>query len=89
MLFAVFFNGKPQGAKLLPGGAVLNLIGNRIEPLSQLAITNELSAFISAMDKDDVCPKFDPHNPVFGNFQESSDASEGDAEFLGRLEAAK
>jgi hypothetical protein len=36
---------------LLPSGAILNLTGNGIAPLLQLAITDELSAFISAMDE--------------------------------------
>jgi hypothetical protein len=34
----------------------------------QGAVTDELSAFIGAMDKDDVCPAFDAHNAVFGDF---------------------
>jgi hypothetical protein len=74
---------------LLPGGTLLNLKGNSIKPLSQLAIADELSALISAMDEEDVCPTFDAHNQVFGNFQQLGDASEGDAEFLSRLEAAE
>jgi hypothetical protein len=41
------------------------------------------------MDEEDVCPTFDAHNQVFGNFQQLGDASEGDAEFLSRLEAAE
>jgi hypothetical protein len=51
VLFAIFFNGLPQGAQFLRGGAVLNLTGDGIEPLLQLAITDELSAFITAMDE--------------------------------------
>jgi hypothetical protein len=73
----------------LPSGAVLNLTGNGIEPLSQFAITDELSANIAAMDKDYVCPAFDAHNLVFGNFQQSSDRTYSNAEFLTRLDAAK
>ncbi len=34
----------------------------------QGAVTDELSAFIGAMDKDDVCPTFDTHYAAFGNF---------------------
>jgi hypothetical protein len=73
----------------LAGRAVLNLTSDRILPLLQLPIAEKLSAFIPAMDKDDVCPAFDTHNQVFGNFEELSDAINGDAEFLARLEAAK
>ncbi len=62
VLVAIILNGKPQGAQLLPSGAVLNLIGNGIKPLSQLAVTDELSAFVLAMDKDDVLPAFNAHN---------------------------
>ena len=40
VLFAVFFNGKPQRAQLLPGGTVLNLTSNRIEPLLQTKPTD-------------------------------------------------
>jgi hypothetical protein len=36
----------------------LNLTGNGIDPLSQFPLSDELSAFILAMDKDDVCPVF-------------------------------
>jgi hypothetical protein len=36
----------------------LNLTGNGIDPLSQFPLSDELSAFIPAMDKDDVCPVF-------------------------------
>ena len=74
---------------MLQGGAVLNLTSNGIKPLSQLAVTDELSAFICAMNEEDVCPAFDTHNQVFGNFQQLSNATKGDAEFLGRLEATK
>jgi hypothetical protein len=73
VLFAVVFYGLPQGTQLLPSGAVLNLTGNGILPLSQFTITEELSAFISAMDKYHICPAFDSHNQVFGNFEELSD----------------
>ncbi len=37
---------------MLPVGAILNLTGNGVLPLLQLAVTKELSAFILAMDKD-------------------------------------
>jgi hypothetical protein len=89
VLFAVVFNRKPQRAQLLPGGTILNLTGNGILPLSQLAITDELSALIAAMDKDDVFPAFDTQNLVFGNFQYLCNRAYTYAEFLGRLEAAK
>jgi hypothetical protein len=68
VLVVIFFERKPQGAQLLPGRAILNLTGNGILPLSQLAITDELSALVAAMDKDDVCPTFNAHNQVFGDF---------------------
>jgi len=61
---------------LLPSGAVLNLTGNGILPLSQFALatkerlTDELSAFITAMDKYHIRPAFDAQDQVFGNFQE-------------------
>jgi hypothetical protein len=64
----IFFDRKPQGAQLLPGRAILNLTGNGILPLSQFPITDELSAFILAMDKYDIRPAFDAHNQVFGDF---------------------
>jgi hypothetical protein len=70
VLFAVVFDGKPQGSQLLPSGAVLNLTGNGILPLSQFAVTDELSAFITAMDKYHIRPAFDAQDQVFGNFQE-------------------
>jgi hypothetical protein len=73
----------------LAARAVLNLTGDRILPLLQLSVTEELSAFICAIDKDDVCPAFDTHYQVFGNFEELSNAINGDAEFLARLEAVK
>jgi hypothetical protein len=53
---------------LLPGGAILNLTGNGVLPLLQFAVTEKLSAFIVAVDKDDVCPAFNTYNQVFGNF---------------------
>jgi len=62
VLFAVVFNCKPQPAQLLPGGTILNLTGNGILPLSQLAIADELSALVAAMDKDNVFPAFDTQN---------------------------
>jgi hypothetical protein len=55
----------------------------------QFAVTDELSAAITTMDKDDVCPAFDTHNQVSGNFQQSRDDICGDAEFLEGLNAAK
>jgi hypothetical protein len=67
----------------------LNLTGNSILPLSQLAVTDELTASICAMDEDDVCPAFDTHHQILGNFQELSDRAYGNAEFLTRLETAK
>jgi hypothetical protein len=81
----------------LPSGAILNLTGYSIAPLSQLAITDELSAFISAMDKYHICPTFNAQNQVFGNFQQLRDKPNGmlrdrtytNAEFFRRLEAAK
>jgi hypothetical protein len=64
----IFFDCKPQGVQLWTGGAVLNLIGNGIEPMLQSAVTDELAAFIGAMDEDDICPAFNSHDQVFGNF---------------------
>jgi len=64
----IFFDRKPQGVQLWAGEAVLNLIGNGIEPMLQPAITDELSAFIGAMDEDDIWPAFNSHDQVFGNF---------------------
>ena len=89
VLFAIFFNGKPQGAQFLRGGAVLNLIGDGIEPLLQPAITDELSAFISAMNEYHIRPALDAYNQVFGNFQQQSDRPYSNTEFLRGLEAAK
>ncbi len=89
VLFAVFFNCQPKRSHLLKGGAVLNLTGNGILPVLQFPIADELSPFILAMDKDDVCPAFDTQNLVFGDFQQLSDRAYGNAEFLARLEAAK
>ncbi len=89
VLFAVFFDRKPKRLHLLKGRAVLNLTCHGILPLLQFPIADELSPFILAMDKDDVCPAFDTQNLVFGDFQELCDASDGDAEFLSGLEAAK
>jgi hypothetical protein len=69
VLVTIVLNGKPQRSQLLAGGAVLNLAGNGIEPMLQAAVTDELSAFVDAMDKDDICPAFDAHDRVFGNFE--------------------
>jgi hypothetical protein len=68
VLFPIFFNYKPERSQFLTDGAVLNLIGNGIEPMLQSAVTDELSAFIGAVDKDDIRPAFDAYNTVFGNF---------------------
>ena len=89
VLFPICVDRQPQLPQLLPSGAVLNLTGNCIEPLAQLTITDELSASIATMDKDDISPAFDSHNLVFGDFQQSGDRAYGDAEFLEWLEAAK
>jgi hypothetical protein len=62
VLFTIFFNYRPERSQFLAGGAVLNLIGNGIEPMLQSAVTDELSAFIGAMDKDDIRPVFDAHD---------------------------
>ncbi len=67
----------------------MNLTGNGVLPLSQSPITDELSTLIPAMDKHYICPVFNANYQVFGNFQELCDASDGDVEFLSRLEAAK
>ncbi len=75
----------------------MNLTCPGIKQMSQPAVTDELSAFIGAMDKDDICPAFDAHNQVFGNFQQLRDSlrdsfasrSYSNSEFIGRLEAAK
>jgi hypothetical protein len=53
----------------LAGGAVLNLASNGIEPMLQAAVTDELSALVDAMDKDDICPAFNVHDRVFGDFE--------------------
>jgi hypothetical protein len=47
---------------LLAGGAVLNLTSNGIEPMLQPAVTDELSACIGAMDKNDIRPAFEAQN---------------------------
>ena len=52
-------------------------------------LTDELSAFISAMDKYHICPAFNAQNQVFGNFQQLGDRTYTNAKFLSRLEAAK
>jgi HKD family nuclease len=60
-------------------------------------LTDELSAFISAMNKYHICPAFNAQNQVSGNFQQLRDKPNGmlrdriytNAEFLSRLEAAK
>ena len=67
----------------------MNLTCHGILPVLQLPIADELSPFILAMDKDDICPAFDTQNLVFGDFQELCDRAYGNAEFLARLEAAK
>jgi hypothetical protein len=87
--FAIAFNGKPQRVQLLISRAILNLISNGIAPLLQLAITDELAAFVLPMDKYYIRPGFDAHDQVFGNFQQLRDASDTNAEFLSRLKATK
>jgi hypothetical protein len=60
-------------------------------------LTDELSAFISVMDKYNICPAFNAQNQVSGNFQQLRDKPNSmlrdrtytNAEFLSRLEAAK
>jgi hypothetical protein len=42
---------------LLLGGAFLQLTGNGIFPLFHLAVADELSSFVEAMDKDNVVAK--------------------------------
>ena len=58
-------------------------------PLLQLTVTQELSASVAAMDEEDIRPALDTHDYVFWDFQELSDAIEGNAEFLRGLQAAK
>jgi hypothetical protein len=89
VLFAIAFDGKPQRMHLLTSRAILNLISNGIAPLLQLAITDELSAFVLPMDKHYIRPGFDTHDQAFGNFQQLCDASDTNADFLSRLKATK
>ena len=89
VLCVIFFDGQPQRAQLLPSGAVLNLAGDGIEPLLQFPIADELSASSFAMDEYYICPAFDAQNFVFGTFQVLRDRIYSNAEFLGRLDAAK
>jgi hypothetical protein len=46
----------------LLGGAFLQLTGNGIFPLFHLAVADELSSFVEAMDEDNVEPGFDFYN---------------------------
>jgi hypothetical protein len=46
----------------LLGGAFLQLTGNGVFPLFHLAVADELSSFVEAMDEDNVEPGFDFDN---------------------------
>jgi len=67
----------------------LQLTGNSVFPLFHLAIANELSSFVEAVDEDDIEPGFDFDNSGGGNSQEFGYLMLGEAEFLGGVDTAK
>ncbi|HEY9829787.1 MAG TPA: hypothetical protein V6D26_04355 [Stenomitos sp.] len=71
------------------GGAFLQLTGNGIFPLFHLAVADELSSFVEAMDEDDVEPGFDFDNLRFRNSQEFGNLTLGDAEFFCGVDATE
>jgi hypothetical protein len=89
VLVLVLFNDFPQVTQLLQSGAILNLTSYGILPLSQLPITDELPSPAEAMDENNVFPAFHSHNSLLGNSQEPGNGIYSNAEFLGRLDAAK
>ncbi len=62
VLCAVVFDCIPQVLSLLLGGAFLQVTGNGIFPLFHLAVADELSSFVEAMDEDNSEPGFDFDN---------------------------
>ena len=61
-------------------GAFLDLAGYGVFPFFQFAVANKLPSAIAAMDKNYICPKFDPHNYVGRNVEEFGNFSNGEVE---------
>jgi hypothetical protein len=57
--------------------------------LFHLAVADELSSFVEAVDKYDIKPGFDFDNSGGGNSQEFGYLMLGEAEFLGGVDAVK
>lgn len=70
------------------GGAGLDVMGDRILPLFQLAVRDKLSAFMMVYEHY-ISPGFDSLNQILTYFQEFGDRPHVDAELFRGLDAAK
>ena len=66
--------------------AFLDLASHGIFPLFEFAVADKLSASVTAMDKNYVCPKLDTQDDVRRNVEEFGDFANGEVEVLAGLD---
>ena len=64
-------------------------MGNGSHPSVQCTVTDELTSFIAAMDKENISPACDPYNCRDGDFQQTGDIAEAEAKSLSGLNLPK
>ena len=82
-------NGCGKFREFRNGGAILNLVGDRILPFLQLPVGDKLSAFVEPMHEHHVSPGFNSLNEILADFQHLGDRPYGDAELFRGLDAPK